>query len=137
MSLDDVMEGSPVWRVTLSGDLDLTSAPTVEGTLLGALDAGGRTILVDVRVVEFMDSSGLRALLSARSAIESEGGTLLLENCSPAVTRLLEISALLSGLTEPGQRLLAPADGDADEDRPADRADDRDASGDVSDEGAG
>jgi anti-anti-sigma factor len=90
-----------VWRVTLSGPVDLSTAAMVEERLLEPLSHGGRYVLVDVADVEFMDSSGLRAILSARRSVEDAGGTLHLERCSPAVEQLLELTALLTGLTVP------------------------------------
>jgi anti-anti-sigma factor len=93
-----------VWRVTLAGPIDLAAAPTVERTLLDAIDDGGRYLLVDVGDVEFMDSTGLRAILTARAEAEQRGGSLVLERCTPAVEQLLELSALLTGLTSrPGR----------------------------------
>lgn len=92
-------EPTAVWRVTLSGPLDLDAAPAVERTLLDAIEGGGRYLLVDVGDVEFMDSTGLRAILLARAEAEQRGGTLVLERCTPAVEQLLDLTALLTGLT--------------------------------------
>jgi anti-anti-sigma factor len=100
----DPDEPTAVWRVTLAGPIDLAAAPTVERTLLDAIDDGGRYLLVDVGDVEFMDSTGLRAILTARAEAEQRGGSLVLERCTPAVEQLLELSALLTGLTSrPGR----------------------------------
>ncbi len=61
-------------------------------------------IRLDVAAVTFIDSTGLAGLLDAMATIEGEGRRLELANCSPAVTRLLEITALTD-------RFAAAADG--------------------------
>ena len=49
-------------------------------------------LVIDLRNVGFMDSSGLRALLVERRRREGAGGTILLSNPSPLVVRLLEVT---------------------------------------------
>ena len=50
-----------------TGELDLATAPSLESALGRAFteSAGGRVVL-DLRELEFIDSSGLRTLLTAR-----------------------------------------------------------------------
>jgi anti-sigma B factor antagonist len=51
--------------VVLSGELDSDSAPALEQTLLSLLDAGKKNLVINLRGVTFISSSGLRALLTA------------------------------------------------------------------------
>jgi anti-anti-sigma factor len=50
--------------VVVRGELDLATAPELDKVVTDGLDAG-RDVVVDLRELEFMDSSGLRVLVSA------------------------------------------------------------------------
>jgi len=49
------------WRLTLRGELDFGSAPQLER----ALAESGADVLLDLRGLTFMDSTGVRVLLQA------------------------------------------------------------------------
>lgn len=99
LAVSAVVDGT-VGRVTLTGELDLDGAGAVGEELLRLPDGGATEVVVDASGLTFLDSSGLRALLSAREQLESAGATLRLESVSPAVERVLEMTgtrALLTG----------------------------------------
>jgi anti-anti-sigma factor len=73
----------------LSGELDLVSEPIFQSALARA---NGRPIRIDMAELAFMDSTGLRALLSASREIE---GLELHGPLQPAVRRLLELTQTL------------------------------------------
>ena len=81
--------------VTLAGELDLANADDVESAVLGAV-AGGRRVVLDLRQLDFMDSSGVRVLVAAHAAAEEGGGRFTIVRPPPggAVSRVLEISGL-------------------------------------------
>lgn len=85
------------WRdsvalVALSGDLDLATAPLLEGCL-GPVEADGpASIMVDLRDLMFIDSTGLGVLLRARARAEMNGHQLLVVGASPAARRLFELT---------------------------------------------
>lgn len=75
-----------------SGELDLATAPL----LIAALRAhdGCDHVVIDLRGLSFMDSSGLRLLVSESSRAESEGYELSLVRGGPEVGRLLRLTRL-------------------------------------------
>lgn len=81
--------------VTLRGELDLATAPEVEDAVLEPVRAGGHVVL-DLRGLDFMDSSGVRVLVAAHSAAQDGGGRLTIVRAAPGgpVQRVLEISGL-------------------------------------------
>jgi anti-anti-sigma factor len=83
-----------ILTILLTGDLDLavTSASGQELTALVSREE--RLIVVDLRAVDFMDSSGLRFLVTMRHDVESRGARFLLGELSPAVKRLFEVAGL-------------------------------------------
>ena len=76
--------------VALSGDLDLASDAAVRRRLVEETSSG--VVIADLADVGFMDSSGLRAMLEARLALEHEGRALAITNVPHQVSRLLEIA---------------------------------------------
>ncbi len=51
--------------VTVSGRVDSATAPRLEETLLGLIQAGQKNIVVNLRNTDYISSAGLKALLSA------------------------------------------------------------------------
>ena len=86
-------------RLDVSGDVDLLAeAPLVEQVDELVRDGHEGRILLDLADVDFIDSSGVRALIQVH---QSHGDRVQLVAASPPVLRVLEIA----GLTE----LLGPA----------------------------
>ena len=73
----------------LSGEIDMASAPALEEALLVAL-ADGRPVTVDMQDVTFIDSSGLKAIVST-AAESTLPAPLTVKDPSPAVRRVLEL----------------------------------------------
>ncbi len=93
-------------RVTVAGDLDVCSAPTVRATLREALSRHGR-VVVDCSRLSFIDCTGLSALLAAARAAKAEGAELRLCAVSHALARLLRLSHTAGAFTielEPADR---------------------------------
>jgi anti-anti-sigma factor len=77
------------------GELDLATAPELERVLLDRLEEG-RAIVLDLRELEFMDSSGVRVLIAAHAKADEGQGQLTLVRPAPgsAVDRILEIAGV-------------------------------------------
>jgi anti-anti-sigma factor len=80
-------------RVKIAGDVDLASAPELDRSL-SALQAEGRSVVVDMREVSFMDSSGLRVILGADARARSSGSRLILVPGPPGVQRVFQLTLL-------------------------------------------
>jgi anti-sigma B factor antagonist len=78
--------------VTLTGEIDLNSAPLVHASLERCLRDGIRAIDVDVTAVTFRDSSGLNTFLYALLHTAAAGGSLQLHHPSPALERLVALT---------------------------------------------
>jgi len=83
--------------IAFAGELDLANAGTAENALEGSL-ANGTPIIVDMRELEFIDSTGIALLVSTLS--RNEGGTRVsfIPSDFPAVTRVLELTGLADRL---------------------------------------
>ena len=82
--------------ITVSGEIDSTTAPGLRSCLLEVLDRPGTaTVEVDLTGVTFLDSAGLSALATAHRAAEAGGRTLQMRvGGTRAVVRPLEITGL-------------------------------------------
>ena len=80
--------------VALRGELDVTDAASAAVALI-ALAARDCEIIVDLAGLEFIDSSGLAALVLARRHARQAGGDLLLAAPQKQVLRLLTLTRLV------------------------------------------
>ena len=81
-------------RVVLIGELDIASTGGLEQQLAAIeVDSPG-TLVLDLRRVEFIDSTGLRALIAADQRARSDGRRLALVRGPDAVARLLNVTQL-------------------------------------------
>ena len=90
----DVARDGDDLRITLEGELDIATSPQVEAVLHEPCDDGVRRRVLDLAGVSFMDSSGLRIILSAHAAARREGPSLALVPGPPSVQRVFEITGM-------------------------------------------
>ncbi|MBM2621335.1 STAS domain-containing protein [Actinoplanes sp. LDG1-06] len=88
-------------RVTLAGDCDLAVRDQLHTVLADALGSSP-VVVVDLGAVEFLDSSGVHALIVAHHAARARGGRVTVVNATGAVASVLDIT----GVAE----LLGPQD---------------------------
>jgi len=79
--------------VHLTGEVDLAVVEAVETTLL-PLEARFPTVILDLRRVSFLDSTGLRAIVSAESRARKRGFELKIVRGPEGVQKLLYLAGL-------------------------------------------
>ena len=80
--------------VVLQGDLDFHSSPQLRAELTKILEGETQKILVDLKKVEYLDSSGLATFVELFQKMKKGGGKLVLFNLKQAVRSVFEISKL-------------------------------------------
>lgn len=80
--------------LTLTGEIDLHSAPVLRERLSEVCAEGQRIVIVDLTGVEFLDSSALGALVSASREFSDMGGVLRLACPPPHVQKVFRITRL-------------------------------------------
>jgi anti-sigma B factor antagonist len=83
--------------LAVSGEIDLATAPTIEGELLD-VEKAHRLVAIDLSQVSFVDSTGLRVILGADSRLRDAGGRLLIVQGPSQVRRLFEVTGLTNHL---------------------------------------
>lgn len=81
-------------RIELRGELDLATAPQVEEALTGAESGAPGVILLDLSGLSFLDSSGLRTILSADARAQEGGRRLAVVKGPDPVQRVFAITGL-------------------------------------------
>lgn len=98
-------EGGGV-RVEISGEIDLSVIEDLEARLAPALERAPNPLVMDLRAVEFLDSSGLRLLIALNEQTAADGRRFALVAVGDPVTRVLE----LAGIDDRLEILSDPAD---------------------------
>lgn len=79
--------------VRVTGEVDTASVGELSAALEGLVANGATELHLDLGEVAFMDSTGLTALISARTLLEGKG-TVVVESASSAVRRTFAVAGL-------------------------------------------
>jgi anti-sigma B factor antagonist len=79
----------------LVGSLDIATSPTVRAALTSASERGSHRLIVDLTRVDFLDSTGLGALIGGQRRAKEFGGEVRLVAKEGQILRLLRITGLL------------------------------------------
>jgi anti-sigma B factor antagonist len=85
-----------VYVVHISGEVDMSHEEELRGELRGAVAADSTGVVVDLTQCEFIDSSGVRALLLSREAQNSDEGAerLAVAASSEQILRILSVMGI-------------------------------------------
>jgi anti-sigma B factor antagonist len=80
--------------VSVYGELDVASAPELRERLIELVTGGAHLLILDLEGLDFLDSTGLGAIISALKRARTNGGDLRLVCTQSRIRRLFEITAL-------------------------------------------
>ncbi len=80
----------------LSGDVDLAVVPSIEIEVADLLDSGLCNLVIDLAEVNYADSSALGLLVWLDRQLDGTDGRVVLVGANRDVTRILEMSGLIS-----------------------------------------
>ncbi|MGN0596907.1 MAG: STAS domain-containing protein [Ruminiclostridium sp.] len=83
--------------ISLSGILDVNESPAVQKSIEVQLDSTNKLIL-DMSGVTYINSAGLRMLLTVQMQANRKGCSLIIKNVSPDVMRQLELTGFAQAL---------------------------------------
>jgi anti-sigma B factor antagonist len=84
----------PDGRLVVAGELDIATAGAFRDALCSLAPASLGRIVVDLRAVSFMDSSGVAALLNEHRHLEAAGVVLVIAGASRPVRSVLRVLAV-------------------------------------------
>jgi anti-anti-sigma factor len=102
MDLTIVPKADGIAVAKMVGDLNLLCASDVRTGLAAAVNDGHRRLVVDLSQVNFIDSSGLGALISGLKSARQAGGDLRIASCGEQARVVLKLTTL--------DRVLRPYD---------------------------
>jgi anti-sigma B factor antagonist len=83
------------WIVSVAGELDLATVPTLRDAARPGLDDPAvRALVLDLAELTFLDSTGLGCWIELRNVTEDTGKMLILESVPPSAMRTLSIAGL-------------------------------------------
>jgi len=84
--------------LVLQGELDMASAPLLESALSEACTGEARDLVLDMSGVEFIDSSGLKAILHGKTLCDSRERAFSLTPATRPAQRVFEATGLVDRL---------------------------------------
>jgi anti-sigma B factor antagonist len=83
--------------ISLEGELDMANAPLLQSAI-EADEIAGKTLVLDLDQLHFIDSTGLRIILSARERCRRAGQEFAITRGSEQVQRLLSVTGVAEHL---------------------------------------
>jgi anti-sigma B factor antagonist len=78
---------------TVGGEIDLAAAPVLQAELEPVIN-GGRAVVVDLRAVPFLDSTGLSTLVNLAELAREAGGSLRVVANRRSMVRIFTLTGL-------------------------------------------
>jgi len=95
MALDVEIESSAERSmIRVTGEVDLSSSPILRKAVLKAVANARNEVAIDLRHVPYMDSSGVATLVEALKMCDQGNLTLVLNEPSQSVLKVLKLSRL-------------------------------------------
>lgn len=85
--------------IAVSGELDLASSPALQEELDRVSASDSQLLIIDLRELDFMDSTGLSVLVRAHQRAEEQGRRLAMVKGPQQVQRLLSLTGVADRLT--------------------------------------
>jgi stage II sporulation protein AA (anti-sigma F factor antagonist) len=104
VKVGDLEQG--VRTISVRGELDLSTAPELEGPLDQAVEGDEGSMLIDLSGCEFIDSTGIALIVRAWQQLDNgkDGRALMLCSQNDQVRRVLEITGLELSIPVHGTR---------------------------------
>jgi anti-sigma B factor antagonist len=95
LNLQSITAGDDCAALRITGEIDAYTAPQLRDNVIKLLADGSRHILVDLRGVEFLDSTGLGALVGSLKRILEQDGSLALVVSTEKIMTIFRVTGLI------------------------------------------
>jgi anti-sigma B factor antagonist len=80
--------------LTLRGEIDVYTAPHLRQAIVDLVDGGATNIVVDMAMVEFLDSTGLGVLVEGLKRVKRRDGSLSIVATQDKILKIFNITGL-------------------------------------------
>jgi anti-sigma B factor antagonist len=95
MDLDvDTSQVGSASALTLRGEIDVYTAPRLRQAIIDLVDGGATRIVVDMRAVDFLDSTGLGVLVGGLKRVKVKEGSLSIVTTQDKILKIFDITGL-------------------------------------------
>lgn len=94
LSLNSIITGGDCAVLQVAGEIDVYTAPTLREGIIDLVDKGVVHVITDMRNVDFLDSTGLGALVGSLKRLRTHEGSLRLVIDSDRIHRIFRITGL-------------------------------------------
>ena len=94
-----IEKGSDQVKISLVGRLDTNTSGQFESALNDLFEKGNYNILVDLKDLEYVSSSGLRVFLGAQKKVSAASGNMVIKNVNETIMEVFEMTGFLDVLT--------------------------------------
>ena len=97
MSLDiniSFNETENMWIFAPEGELDIFSSPNFKEKVVNAFESRNSDIIIDLEKLEYVDSTGLGALISILRKLKENDNKIYIDNIKPNIKKLFLITEL-------------------------------------------
>jgi len=94
LSLETITVGSDCALIRVAGEIDVYSAPQLREAILSLIGTGVSHVIADLRGVDFLDSTGLGAIVGGHKRLRTNDGSLVLAASPDRIVRLFRITGL-------------------------------------------
>ena len=97
MSLDmnvSFNEKENIWVFAPEGELDIFSSPNFKEKVVNAFESRNSDIMIDLEKLEYVDSTGLGALISILRNLKEKDYKIYIDNIKPNIKKLFLITEL-------------------------------------------
>ena len=81
--------------IILSGEVDAYTCARLRQAMIEAIEDGGANLVVDMKNVEYIDSSGLGTLVGGLKRVSERQGTIAVVCTNPQIRKVFDITGLV------------------------------------------
>jgi anti-sigma B factor antagonist len=93
-AIEDRREGDDIHVVSVTGEIDLFTAPEFKSRMSAPIDDGAQRLIVDLTHTTFIDSSSLGVLIGAHRRLKQRNGSLVVVCDNDTIVKTFKITGL-------------------------------------------
>lgn len=82
------------WQITFSGEIDIFISDKMKSDLIELINDKQADLYINCRNLDYVDSTGLGAMVAVLRNVKAYGGEIRLQNIKPSLEKLFKITNL-------------------------------------------